>query len=82
MELTWILVSLMTCLMGFRCMVRRIIIELSIGLGAPYVFDLLISNFSLTKTTVLPLILTLWNSTLMLWTMSVHWMDLLLMVFG
>lgn len=27
--------SLMTCLLGFRCMLRRISIELNIGLGSP-----------------------------------------------
>ncbi|KAF7320232.1 Zn(2)-C6 fungal-type domain-containing protein [Mycena kentingensis (nom. inval.)] len=31
--------SLMTCLLGFRCMLRRISIELSIGLGSPFTPD-------------------------------------------
>ncbi|KAK0220012.1 hypothetical protein IW262DRAFT_1272670 [Armillaria fumosa] len=31
--------SLMTCLLGFRCMARRIAIELSIGLGSPFTPD-------------------------------------------
>lgn len=33
------LASLMTCILGFRCMVRRIAIELSIGLGSPFTPD-------------------------------------------
>lgn len=37
--------SLMTCLLGFRCMLRRISIELSIGLGSPYVIRLLLVIF-------------------------------------
>lgn len=32
-------VSLMTCLLGFRCMLRRIFIELNIGLGSPFTPD-------------------------------------------
>ncbi|KAF5374746.1 hypothetical protein D9758_000238 [Tetrapyrgos nigripes] len=31
--------SLMTCILGFRCMIRRIAIELSIGLGSPFTPD-------------------------------------------
>ncbi|KAJ7783536.1 hypothetical protein DFH07DRAFT_190405 [Mycena maculata] len=31
--------SLFTCLLGFRCMLRRISIELSIGLGSPFTPD-------------------------------------------
>ncbi|KAJ7275270.1 hypothetical protein B0H12DRAFT_1227785 [Mycena haematopus] len=31
--------SLLTCLLGFRCMLRRISIELSIGLGSPFTPD-------------------------------------------
>ncbi|KAE9390633.1 P-loop containing nucleoside triphosphate hydrolase protein [Gymnopus androsaceus JB14] len=31
--------SLMTCILGFRCMARRIAIELSIGLGSPFTPD-------------------------------------------
>jgi len=31
--------SLMSCLLGFRCMLRRISIELSIGLGSPFTPD-------------------------------------------
>ncbi|KAK7463624.1 hypothetical protein VKT23_006966 [Stygiomarasmius scandens] len=31
--------SLMTCIFGFRCMIRRIAIELSIGLGSPFTPD-------------------------------------------
>lgn len=31
--------SLMTCLLGFRCMLRRISIELKIGLGSPFTPD-------------------------------------------
>ncbi|CAK5279980.1 unnamed protein product [Mycena citricolor] len=31
--------SLMTCILGFRCMLRRISIELSIGLGSPFTPD-------------------------------------------
>ncbi|KAJ7431794.1 hypothetical protein B0H11DRAFT_2128456 [Mycena galericulata] len=31
--------SLLTCIMGYRCMLRRISIELSIGLGSPFTPD-------------------------------------------